>query len=102
MLQPYSEDEANKAIRSILLDFAPRGLSGSEHARAIGKEDEIMGENGANPNGNAAPRDDLAGTAEDTRLILNDELNSAATPFFYLLSILVIAVAAYLLYSLLR
>ncbi len=61
-----------------------------------------MRENGASANGNAARRDDLAGTPEDTRLILNDELSSAASPFLYLLSILVIAVAAYLLYSFLH
>lgn len=61
-----------------------------------------MGENGTSANGNAAPRDDLAGTPEDTGLILDDKLSSAASPFLYLLSILVIAVAAYLLYSFLH
>ncbi|MGC1585842.1 MAG: hypothetical protein ACLPJW_03210 [Rhodomicrobium sp.] len=59
-----------------------------------------MRENGTN--GNAAPRDDLARGLEDTGLVLDDELRSAASPFLYLLSILVIAVAAYLLYSFLH
>jgi len=57
-----------------------------------------MRENGTSANGNAAPRNDPAGNPEDTKLVLDDELSSAATPFLYLLSILVIAVAAYVLY----
>ncbi len=61
-----------------------------------------MREDGTSANGDAAPRDDLAGTPEDTGLVLDDRLRSAATPFLYLLSILVIAVAAYLLYSFLH
>ncbi len=61
-----------------------------------------MRENGTSANGNAAPRDDLAEAPEDTGLILDDKLSSAASPFLYLLSILVIAVAAYLLYSFLH
>jgi len=58
-----------------------------------------MRENGKSANGNAAPRDDLASTPEDTGLVLDDELRSAASPFLYLLSVLVIAVAAYVLYA---
>ncbi len=58
-----------------------------------------MREKGTSANGNAVPRDDRAGTPEDTGLVLDDELRSAASPFLDLLSILVIAVAAYVLYS---
>lgn len=58
-----------------------------------------MRENGSSANGNAVKRNDAAGAREDTRLVLDDELNAAATPFLYLLSSLVIAVAVYLLYA---
>jgi hypothetical protein len=59
-----------------------------------------MGENGAGANGEAAPRDNSGEAAEE--VALDNELNSAASPFLYLLSALVIAVAVYVVYSLLR
>lgn len=58
-----------------------------------------MGENGARANGKAVAERDFAGR-EDSSLVLDDELTSAASPFLYLFSVLVIVVAAYLLYSL--
>jgi hypothetical protein len=60
-----------------------------------------MGKNGASADGNAVPRDDLPGTPSerDAALVLDDRLSTAATPFLYLLSSLVIVIAAYLLYS---
>jgi hypothetical protein len=57
-----------------------------------------MSENSAGANGDAAPRDNAGEAAEE--IALGDELGSAASPFLYLLSALVIAVAAYLLYTL--
>lgn len=59
-----------------------------------------MGENGSRANGN--PPEDPARTTEESGLVLDDELRSAASPFLYLLSSLLIAVAAYVLYALLR
>jgi hypothetical protein len=63
-----------------------------------------MGKNGASADGNAIPREDLPGTPaeKDAALVLDDQLSMAATPFLYLLSSLVIAVAAYMLYLYLR
>lgn len=61
-----------------------------------------MGENGTRTNGNAVPPEDRAGTAEETGIVLDDELRSAATPFLYLLASLLIAVAAYTLYAVLH
>ncbi|MGO9545246.1 MAG: hypothetical protein ACLPPF_10675 [Rhodomicrobium sp.] len=59
-----------------------------------------MRENGTSANGGAIPRDELAGVQpEDTGLILDDELKSAATPFLWLLSSIVVAVSGYLVYS---
>ncbi len=62
-----------------------------------------MGKNGERGNGNAVPCSDSPGTASerDPSLILDEQLNSAAAPFLYLLSSVMIAVAAYLLYTLL-
>ena len=50
----------------------------------------------------AVPPREEARTTEEAGLALDDELTSAATPFLYLLASLVIAIAAYFLYSLLR
>lgn len=61
-----------------------------------------MGENGNSPNGNAPPPENPVRTPEKSSLVLDDELRSAASPFLYLLSSLLIAVAAYVLYALLR
>ena len=63
-----------------------------------------MRENGTGANGNTIRREQLPGTPpdRDTGFVLDDELNSAATPFLYLLASLVTAVAAYFLYSLLH
>ena len=60
-----------------------------------------MGKNGVSADRNAVPREDLPGTPaeKDAALVLDDRLSVAATPFLYLLSSLVIVVAAYLLYS---
>jgi hypothetical protein len=71
----------------------PREGAGSE-------EEDIMGKNGASANGNAMPREDLPGTPpeRDAALVLDDRLNAAAAPFLYLLSSLVIVIAAYVLY----
>ncbi len=60
------------------------------------RREEIMGENGARVNGKTIADGDFAGR-EDS---LDDELRSAASPFLHLFSVLVIVVAAYLLYSL--
>jgi hypothetical protein len=61
-----------------------------------------MGENSSSANGNAGPPDDQARTNEESGLVLDDELRTAATPFLYLLSSLVIALGAYFLYLLLH
>ncbi len=61
-----------------------------------------MRENSSSANGNALPPDDPARTNEESGLVLDDELRTAATPFLYLLSSLLIAVAAYVLYWLLH
>jgi hypothetical protein len=63
-----------------------------------------MGKNGASANGNAVPREELPGKPpeRDAALVLDDQLSTAAAPFLYLLSSLVIVVAAYLLYSFLH
>ncbi len=63
-----------------------------------------MRKNAASANGNALPRERLAGAPSDmdTALVLDDKLNSAAAPFFYLLASLMTVVGAYLLYSLLN
>jgi hypothetical protein len=60
-----------------------------------------MGEN-SSANGKASPPDDPARTNEESGLVLDDEIRSAATPFLYLLASLVIALAAYFLYALLH
>jgi hypothetical protein len=64
----------------------------------------MMGKNGRGANGNAIPREDLPGSPpdRDTALVLDERLNAAAAPFLYLLSSLVIVIAAYLLYSFLH
>jgi hypothetical protein len=63
-----------------------------------------MGKNGASANGNAIPREDLPGTPpdRDSALLIEDQLSTAAAPFLYLLSSLVIVIAAYLVYSFLH
>ena len=63
-----------------------------------------MGKNGASANGNAVPCEELPGTPPEREapLVLDDQLSTAATPFLYLLSSLVIVIAAYLLYSFLH
>ena len=61
-----------------------------------------MRENGSSPNGNARPPEDPVRTTEESGLLLDDELSTAASPFLYLLSSLLIAVAAYVLYALLH
>jgi hypothetical protein len=63
-----------------------------------------MRQNGASANGSAIPREDLPGTPpdRDTGLLIEDQLSTAAAPFLYLLSSLVIVIAAYLLFSFLR
>jgi hypothetical protein len=70
-------------------------------ASSCSEGEEIMGENGARANGKTIADGDFAGR-EDSSLVLDDELQSAASPFLYLFSVLVIVVAAYLLYSFLR
>ena len=60
-----------------------------------------MGEN-SSANGNARPPEDSVRTTEESGLVLDDELRSAASPFLCLLSSLLIAVAAYVVYVLLR
>jgi hypothetical protein len=60
-----------------------------------------MGEN-SSANGNARPPEDCVRATEESGLVLDDELRSAASPFLYLLSSLLIAVAAYVVYILLR
>jgi hypothetical protein len=62
-----------------------------------------MTQNGIGVNGNTRPRGNLPGnTADDAGLVLDEELASAAAPFLYLLSSIVIAAGAYFLYALLR
>jgi hypothetical protein len=61
-----------------------------------------MGGNGTGDKDDAVRPEDAASTTEETGLVLDDELRSAATPFLYLLSSLSIAVAAYILYSVLH
>ncbi len=54
-------------------------------------------------NGNAVPHHDLpVMPPEDTGVVLDDELNTAARPILYLLASNVIAVAAYFVYALLH
>lgn len=57
-----------------------------------------MGKNSSSANGNTLPPDETAQTNEESGLVLDDELRTAATPILYLLSSLLIAVAAYLVY----
>jgi hypothetical protein len=57
-----------------------------------------MAKNGSGANGNTLPPDDPVRTKEESGLVLDDELRSAATPILYLLSSLLIAVAAYMVY----
>jgi hypothetical protein len=104
-VQPYSEDEDKKGIRSFYLGFAQGLLIRLPREGAAGSEEEdMMGKNGASANGNAVPCEELPGTPpeRDTALVLDDQLSTAATPFLYLLSSLVIVIAAYLLYSFLH
>ncbi len=62
-----------------------------------------MTKNGTSANGNAMPGSSLPGkSVEDAGLVLDEELTSAAAPFLYLLSSLVIAAGCYLLYALLH
>jgi hypothetical protein len=61
-----------------------------------------MRDNGTGANGDAVPRDDAAQTAEETKFVLDDELDTAASPFFYLFTALLIAIGAYFVYWLLR
>jgi hypothetical protein len=56
------------------------------------------GSNGSTP----APGKETGPQTEESQSVLDDELNSAASPFLYLLSALLIAVAAYFAYNLLR
>jgi hypothetical protein len=69
----------------------------------VSKEDGMMRQEDTGANGSAISQNGMRGASpEDTSLVLDDELNSAATPFLYLLACVVIAVAAYFLYSLLH
>ena len=61
-----------------------------------------MGENGTGAKDDPVHPENQASTAEETGLVLDDQLRSAATPFLWLLSSLLIALAAYFLYTLLR
>ena len=61
-----------------------------------------MNENDTSSNGNAPPKEEPAQPAEDTKFVLDDELSSAASPFLFLLPAVLIAVAAYFVYRLLR
>ncbi len=61
-----------------------------------------MRENCTGPKSDAVPPEGQARTTEETGLVLDDELRSAASPFLYLLSSLLIALAAYFLYSVLH
>ncbi len=61
-----------------------------------------MRENGSGANGDALPPEDPVRRAEESGPVLDEKLRSAASPFLYLLSSLVIAVAAYLLYAVLH
>jgi hypothetical protein len=83
------------------LDLAEGGSAGRRITRTS-EEEGNMGENGSSPNGNTPPPEVPVGTTEESGLVLDDELRSAASPFLYLLSSLLIAVAAYVLYALLR
>ena len=69
--------------------------------RASG-EDWIMKENNTASDGDDARREETAKSAEETGLVLDDELDSAASPFLYLLTALLIAVAGYFVYWLLH
>ena len=70
-------------------------------ASSIAKGRKSMGENGVSANRKALADGDFA-RHEDSRLLLDDELRLAASPFLHLFSVLVIVVAAYLLYSFLH
>ena len=62
-----------------------------------------MNQNDTGSNGNTPPPpEEAAQPPEETKSVLDDELNSAASPFLYLLSALLIAVAVYFAYRLLR
>ncbi len=61
-----------------------------------------MAENSTGAKDDAVPPEAPAGTTEESGLGLDDELRSAASPFLYLLSSLLIALAAYFLYSVLH
>ncbi len=61
-----------------------------------------MRENCTGPKSDAVPPEDPARTTEETGFVLDDELCSAASPFLYLLSSLLIALTAYFLYSVLH
>jgi hypothetical protein len=89
-------------VKRVNLGLAKGRLRRQADVLGASQEEEHMGENGSSANGKARPPDDPARTDEESGLVLDDEIRSAATPFLYLLASLVIAVAAYLLYSLLR
>jgi hypothetical protein len=63
-----------------------------------------MGNNGVNLNGNPLPIEERTGISpdKDSALVLDDRLNAAAAPVLHLLTIVLAAVAVYLLYSLLH
>ena len=61
-----------------------------------------MNEDGTGARGEAAPRENTGTEAEETGLVLDDELRSAASPFLYLLTALLIVLGGYFLYYLLH
>ena len=69
-------------------------------ASSYSEGEETVSDNGARANGNPIGSGDFA--EKDSSLVLDEELTSAAAPFLYLLSILVIVVAAYLIYTFLH
>jgi hypothetical protein len=63
-----------------------------------------MGTNGKGGNGEVYARNDPAISPQDmdSGFVLDEKLNSAAMPFLYLLSSILIAVGAYFIYTLLN
>ena len=90
--QPVDPDHAAKMTKG--LDVFKKHLEAARHLYLA------AGEAG---NGKAIPESDRPGSpADDAGFILDEQLDSAAAPILYLLTSLVIAGAAYLLYALLH
>jgi hypothetical protein len=68
------------------------------------RKEKAMRHNGSNSSGKSAPCTEppSARGERDTGPMLDEQLNSAATPFLYLLSSIIIAAAGYFLYAFLH